>query len=258
MSTQHLQILADGEELTNAAHALVTALATEAIGKRGFFNVALAGGSTPRPLYAQLAADGGIDWARWRLFFSDERTVPPDSEASNFHMVEAALLKPLLGKQGAQPASAVRMQGELEPGEAAHMYEQSVREIVGPFVQGVEGSANLLDGVPRFDLILLGMGDDGHTASLFPHTEALGERERFVVANWVPKFDAHRLTFTYPLLNAAHYVCFLVSGRDKAAALRDVHIGPADPLRLPAQAVTPVDGALTWLVDREAATLLNT
>lgn len=167
----------------------------------GVFRMSLCGGSTPRPVYAALAARGDIDWERVLLTFGDERCVPPDHADSNHRMASESLLIP-----ASVPASSVmRMAGEMEPAEAADRYDGQLRKLA------------LLAGEPvfRHDLILLGMGEDGHTASLFPGTAALGERERWAMANFVPKFDAWRLTLTYPILNAAREAVFLVTGTAK-------------------------------------------
>jgi 6-phosphogluconolactonase len=209
-------------------------LASAAISERGHFFVALSGGSTPRPVYALLAEEpfvSRVDWTRVHVFWGDERCVPPDHPDSNYRMASRALLDhvPI-------PAENVhRIQGELLPQEAALVYRAELREVLGDD--------------RRFDLILLGMGTDGHTASLFPGAMALEERERDVVAVYVEKRTAWRVTLTLPLINAARHVMFLVSGAGKAPLLARVRAG--DPL--PAALVQPEDGQLTWLVDRHAA-----
>ncbi len=258
MPNHHINILKDKAELVHEAHKLVTQIARESIAERGIFHVALSGGSTPQPLYESLADDNGIDWEAWRIFFSDERCVPPDDEGSNYRMVKEALLDRLDDANShGQPGSVARMQSELDPQEAAADYEEAVRMLVGQIAPEPSPGDGIRDDTPRFDLILLGLGDDGHTASLFPGTQALHERERLVVANWIPKFEANRLTFTYRLLNAAHNVIFLVSGRDKNAALKRVLEDPRDVERFPSQGVDPASGHLTWLVDRAAASVLS-
>jgi 6-phosphogluconolactonase len=174
-----------------------------------------------------------IDWQKVHFFFGDERCVPPDHADSNYRMVRASLLK-----NGVIPESSVhRVLAEKPPAEAAEEYERELREHFGR--------------KPKFDLVFLGMGPDGHTASLFPDTAALNERERFVVANHVPKFNADRITFTYPVLNAANNVLFLVAGEDKQQALKSVLVDH----RLPASKVQPA-GELMWYADIEAAALL--
>mgnify|MGYP001213454770 CR=1 FL=1 len=237
------EIIVVGEDdWTQRAVALITDAADNSIRVRGRFRIALSGGATPRPVYAALATTPGIDWPRWELFWSDERTVPPTSPDSNYGMARAMLLDPLAA-QGVTPGRIERMRGELEPAEAAGAYEEIVRSLAGaPF--------------PRFDLIQLGIGGDAHTASLFPHTAAL-DTAALVVANAVPRLKTVRLTFTFPLINAARYVLMLVNGANKAGALRDVLEGPRDFAQWPAQAIQPGDGRITWLLDRSAAQYLD-
>jgi 6-phosphogluconolactonase len=244
-----------------AAAERVVDLAERAVGARGRFTWALAGGSTPEELYSLLASsefEGRIDWTRVHFFWADERCVSPDHEQSNYRMARRSLLDVIR-----PPAAHVhRMQGELAPALAARAYEQ---ELEGCFERSVG------DGFPRFDLILLGMGADGHTASLFPGSAALEETRRWVVDHQVPQLGAERLTFTLPLLNAAAHVLFLVAGTDKAPRLRAVlDAAPAlavPPLAvppfgvplyepLPAARVRPGSGELEWLVDAPAAALL--
>src|SRR5690606_983517 len=175
-------------------------------------------------------------------FWGDERTVPPDHPDSNYRMAKEALLDFV-----ALPASNVhRISGELEPARAAAEYEQTLRSFFAKRA-----------GKTRFDLILLGMGDDGHTASLFPDTEALNETERLVVANHVPKLDTWRITLTAPIINDAAHVAFLVAGAGKAAVLKRVLQGPRQPHKLPSQLIQPVDGELVWLLDKAAASELD-
>ena len=239
------------EKLVQAAYDLVLAAAARAIGERGRFTLALAGGSTPRPLYQALAATPGIDWNRWLLFFGDERTVPPDHAESNFRMVKEAWLDPLAVAGSSALPHFFRMAGEEEPVAASYAYAKEIQANVPSTPEAGTGQR------PRFDFILLGMGADGHTASLFPGTGALHERRRLVVANPVPKLATIRLTFTYPLLNAARAILFLVSGADKAPALRAV-LGAEDMhLRYPSQGVRPRRGVVTWVVDGAAAGVLN-
>lgn len=237
-------ICEDKEALSrDAAHRFVF-LATRKARAGGVFNVALAGGSTPEMLYGLLAAPPfreAVEWRNVHFFFGDERAVPPEDADSNYRMANAALFSPL-----AMPAANIhRMRAEiLNLAAAGRAYEAELRThfaLSGP------------DSVPRFDLILLGMGPDGHTASLFPHKPALQEKARLVVASepglkpFVP-----RLTLTFPVLNAAANVLFLVAGADKAATLHRVLNGPADPDALPSQSVAPTEGSLIWLADRAA------
>ena len=237
-------IFEDKEALSrDAAHRFVF-LANRKIGAGGLFHVALAGGSTPEMLYGLLASlpfRDDVDWTRVHFFFGDERAVPPDHADSNYRMVQTALFAPL-----ATPDTNIhRMKGETpDLDAAAQEYETELRAHFAL----ADASA-----IPSFDLILLGMGPDGHTASLFPHKPALQEKTRLVVASepglkpFVP-----RLTFTYPVLDQAANVLFLVSGADKAATLHRVLTGPADPEALPSQAVAPTKGSLVWLVDKAA------
>jgi len=207
------------------AVALIAGDAAKAIEARGVFRIALSGGNTPRPVYEALA---GLDlpWDKWEITFGDERCVPPDSDQSNFRMARLAWFD--LARIPA--ASILRMEGESDPAAAAAKYEAELLSRSTPYVH---------------DLILLGMGDDGHTASLFPGTEALHVTGRLVVANYVPRFSTHRLTFTYPLLNAARHVCFLVSSPGKEAVLNGVLAGNAG---YPSAAVAPAEGRVTWLL----------
>jgi 6-phosphogluconolactonase len=225
------------EELAEAAAGDFAARAEEAIDARGRFAVVLAGGSTPKATYDALArgyADE-LDWSKVHVFFGDERTVPPHHEDSNYRMAHEALLSRV-------PVGSVhRMRGELPPAESAAAYEEELRQFFGP------------DGVPAFDLILLGLGEDGHTASLFPETSALDVTDRWVVANPVLKLEATRLTLTIPVINAARAVVFLVAGEGKAEALEEILEGDADPRGYPAKFIRPEGGDLTWMMDRAAA-----
>lgn len=237
-----VEVIENEADYIRTAAELISAAATISIGRRGFFRIALAGGSTPRPIYEALAQDPDIDWRRWQIFWSDERTVPPDSEESNYRMVRTALLDRLPTK----PGLVMRMAGEAEPAAAAAGYADSIRELVPANPEAGTGE------MPRFDLILLGMGDDGHTASLFPHTSGLHEKNRLVMANPVPQHATVRLSFSAPLINAARRILFLVRGGSKAEALEAVISGPAQPEKYPSQLIYPVNGSLTWLVDEAA------
>lgn len=219
--------------------------ARDAVAARGRFAVALAGGSTPRTVYLQLAAEDHSDanrlpWDRIHVFFGDERCVPPDHPESNFRMASESLLT----RVPIPPGNVHRLRGEEDPARAAAAAEQELREFFGA-------------GLPRFDLVLLGLGADGHTASLFPNTEALRETSRSVVANWAPKLNAHRLTLTFPALNEAAEVNFLVTGTEKARVLGEV-LRPAQEAQAhPARSVRPTHGRLLWLVDEAAASELQ-
>jgi 6-phosphogluconolactonase len=234
-----LQVYPDATTLAQAAAAHWVARAKEAIAAHGRFAVALSGGSTPRATYALLATPawaGGVEWARVHVFWGDERCVPPDHPESNYRLAREALLDhvPL------PRANVHRIPTEREPAQAAAEYERTLRRFFGP------GSA------PRFDLVLLGLGADGHTASLFPGTPAVCEYERWVVAHYVSSLAAWRVTLTPAVLNAADQVTFLVAGAEKAGVLDQVLTGAYQPDVLPAQVVRPASGSLLWLVDAAA------
>ena len=228
------------EELAEAATRDFASRAQEAIEERGRFAVVLAGGSTPEATYETLARDYAdrLDWSKVHVFFGDERTVDPEHEASNYRMVRETLLSHI------RVGSVHRMRCELPPDEAAADYEEQLREF---FDTG---------GVPVFDLILLGLGEDGHTASLFPETSALDVADRWVVVNPVLKLETSRLTLTIPVINAAWAAIFVVAGEDKAEVLKAVLEGEADPRAYPARFIRPV-GELAWMVDRAAARLIR-
>jgi 6-phosphogluconolactonase len=232
-------IFPDSDALSRAGAEQFVQIGNEAVATRGRFVVALSGGSTPRRMYEKLASDdyrGRVDWSRVHFFWGDERAVPPDDPQSNFRMANQALLSrvPVL------PQNIYRIPAEKAPGIAAAEYEKVLRDF----------SHNSL---PRFDLVLLGLGTNAHTASLFPYTSVLRERTRWCAAVWVPELNTSRITLTVPVLNHGANVIFLVAGRDKAASLREVLRGPHDPERLPAQLIQPDEGKLVWLVDEEAA-----
>ena len=235
-----VHVYSSSEELSRAAAREFAAGAEEAIEERGRFAVVLAGGSTPETLYGILARDYSdrIDWSKVYVFFGDERAVPPHHEDSNLKMASEVLLDHV------PVANVHRIKGELSPEEAAEAYEEELRT----FFQ--------TEDVPRFDLILLGLGADGHTASLFPWTPALEVQDRWVVANPVPRLDTTRITLTVPVINAALAVYFLVEGEDKAEAVREVLEGDADPRAYPAKLIQPPGGS-EWMLDRSAASLLS-
>jgi 6-phosphogluconolactonase len=237
----NLLLYETSEELAKTAARDFATRAQEALDERGRFAVALAGGSTPEATYDVLARDyaNELDWGRVHVFFGDERTVPPEDEDSNFRMAHETLLSHV------SVGSVHRMRGELLPDEAAAAYEEELRAFFGQV------------DVPRFDLILCGLGEDGHTLSLFPETAALDVTERWVVANPVLKLGTTRLTITIPVVNASRAVTFLVAGESKAEALKEVLEGDADPRAYPARLVRPESGDLTWMVDRAAARSLK-
>ena len=233
-------------EMSEAAARLFTARATEAVSLRGRFTAALSGGKTPVTLYTLLAKApfvAEIPWARVHLFWVDERCVPPDHEDSNYRMVRERLLDHV----PIPPANVHRMQGEMDPVEAAARYEEEMRQYFAP--AGVE--------FPVFDLILLGLGADGHTASLFPGTRAIHESARWALGHYVDARKGWRITLTPSVINAARMVVFIVSGAGKAPVLRDVLEGPVRPDVLPAQVIRPEGGDALWMLDRDAAALLK-
>ena len=242
-----LRRLTTPQDLFQAAAEEVIRAATSAIAQRRRFTIALSGGSTPKNMYTLIAANASasLPWDQMFFFWSDERHVPPDNPESNYRMANEALLS----KVPVPAANIFRVPSENpDAAAAADAYEQTLRE----FFALAPGE------FPRFDLILLGMGPDGHTASLFPETAALQEKSRLVVANWVEKLKTSRITFTLPVLNAARGVAFLVSGTDKAAALHEVLEGNDPAEKYPSKLVQPTDGKLIWFVDRAAASLLST
>jgi 6-phosphogluconolactonase len=243
-NTAELKVVPDAAALNSAAVQEFRACAEAAIAALGRFTVALSGGNTPRGVYSLLAEQhkNTLPWDKVFIFFGDERHVPPDHPDSNYGMAREALLS----KVPIPEQNVFRLRAELPADLAADEYQRELRAFFG-----------LAAGEwPRFDLILLGIGDDGHTASLFPGTAALKEQSRLVVANWVEKFRSYRVTFTYPVLNHAAEVVFLVSGKSKSQILRDI-FDPTKKGSYPAQAVQPENGRLLWIVDRDAASPLQ-
>jgi 6-phosphogluconolactonase len=245
-SSVDVRRLTTPQDLFHGAAEEIVRCATEAVAQRGRFTIALSGGSTPRNLYTLLAttARTSFPWAQTFFFWSDERHVSPNDPESNYRMAEEALLSkiPVLA------SNVFRIPAENPDAAAAALaYEQTLRSFFSAKPEEV----------PRFDLILLGMGPDGHAASLFPETEALQEKSRLVVANWVEKLKTHRITFTLPVLNAALCVAFLVSGSEKAPVLREVLEGDAPGEKYPSKLVKPIDGKLIWFVDAAAASQLS-
>jgi 6-phosphogluconolactonase len=219
----------------------------EAVDAQGFARIAISGGSTPKATFRLLADPaqpwfGRMPWQHLEIFWVDERCVPPGDPDSNYRMTREAMLDhvPLA------PGQVHRMEGELDPGQAASRYESLLRE------RFQLGDAEL----PRFDLIALGMGPDGHTASLFPYTPALKETRRLVVANHVQNKDAWRITLTWPVINRGASVFFFIGGAEKAQVLSEVFTGPRDTERLPSQLIHPASGILTLILDRDSAALL--
>lgn len=244
-----VQLLPDAEALYRAAAAEFAKAAVEAMQAKGSFTVTLSGGSTPAGMYSLLANDPAfreqVQWDKTYFFWGDERHVPPDHKDSNYRMAHEALLSKVN-----VPADHVwRIKGEYEDAKAAaDEYERTLRS----FFQLKHGR------FPRFDLVLLGMGPEAHTASLFPGSSALHEEERLVVSTWVGKLYTERITLTAPVLNNAACVLFLIQGEEKAPALKAVLEGPYEPDQLPAQLIRPPRGKLLWLVEHSAGRLLST
>lgn len=248
-SNVRIHIVADAAQMAEEGARFFAERAADAIATRGVFRVALSGGSTPRALYGRLAApiasaSPPVDWPHVHLFFGDERHVPPDHADSNYRMVKEALLS----HAPIPDANVHRIRGEApDAAEAADAYAQEIKT-----------AFHLVPGAwPRFDLVLLGMGPDGHTASLFPDTPVLHERSRIAAAVWVVSMQTWRVTLTPPVLNHARTVLFLVSGSDKAETLHAVLDGPPAPDNLPSQLIVPTEGTTHWLVDTAAAARLN-
>lgn len=241
-SSFEIAVLPDAESLALAAADEFARSAAEAVRKRRFFRVALSGGSTPRALYRRLTRApyrAAISWEHVRFFWGDERCVPPDSKRSNYRMARETLLDPL----EIPPRQVFRMKGEEEPEAAARAYERTLcRYAVGRTV--------------GLDLVLLGLGEDGHTASLFPGTAALDAGRRLVAANYVGKFSEWRITLTYRALNAARRIVFVVCGTEKASAVAKVLQKSSGWRELPASGVCPGRGSLLWLLDEAAASRL--
>lgn len=245
-----VDVFPDVHALTVAAAERFAVLASRAVEHHGIFAVTLSGGSTPKALYRLMAADQDIrartPWPKVHFFFGDERHVPPDHADSNFRMANEAMFQALPGQ-----LQVHRMSGELASATlAAEQYERELREFFEP--------RQLLEkGFPRFDLIFLGMGPDGHTASLFPGSAALRETTRWVVANWVQKFQTDRVTFTFPVLNSAAEVILFVAGSEKAALLAEI-LQPDGVEKYPVQNVKPRNGIKRWMLDASAAAKLET
>jgi 6-phosphogluconolactonase len=245
---KEVRIFPLAEAMSRHAAEEIVRLAEEATGASGRFTVALSGGSTPRATYALMADDPSLrermPWDRTHFFWGDERLVPPDHPESNYRMAFEAMLS----KVPVPPENVHRIAGEHQDAtQAADEYERALIE----FFRLSRGE------FPFFDLVLLGLGPDGHVASLFPGTVALRERQRLVVANWVGQLDAERITMTPPVFNHAACLIFLVSGAEKAAALKTVLEPGAASKRLPAQRIQPQRGRLIWLADGAAARLLE-
>ena len=237
-----IKVFPDAEKLARGVAEFFIGTGNEAISNRGLFTVALAGGSTPIVSFETLSEEpfiSRIDWAKVHVFWGDERCVPPTDKECNFLMASQFLLDntPIPG------INIYRMEGELDPEQAAKRYKKKLEEFFGT--------------EPQFDLILLGMGDDGHTASLFPGTAAVFDDKNWVVANYVQKKDAWRLTLTPKIINQSRNIAFVVSGESKSKVLKNVLEGKYQPETLPSQIIQPVDGNLFWYIDEPAGRLLE-
>lgn len=245
MTKPIVKVFPNAAALFRAAADEFTKLATDAVRENGRFTVALSGGSTPRSLFSLLATDyhSVIPWKQVLFFWSDERHVPPDSPESNYKMANDAMLS----KVPVPSENVFRIPTEdPDANNAAQAYEEVLKKVF-----------QLAPGAfPKFDLIMLGLGPDGHTASLFPGSAGLAETHKLVIANWIEKFNTYRITFTFPVLNNSKCVMFLVSGADKAPMLRDVLEGHPKP-PYPSQLVNPSNGRLLWMVDKAAAADLS-
>jgi 6-phosphogluconolactonase len=246
--SRDIQIVENGEAVSRTAAEMMVGLVLKKLESEETFAVALSGGSTPKNMFAILASDAALrnrmPWGRVHFFWGDERHVAPDHTDSNYRMANETLLS----RVPVPSENIHRIRAENpDAGKAAEDYEQELR---GFFKLETEQ-------LPPFDCVFLGMGSDGHTASLFPGTKALHERERLVVPNWVAKFQSYRITLTTPVLNNAAIVIFLVSGEEKAEPLRVVLEGQKQTDRFPSQLVEPTHGKLLWIVDQAAARQLR-
>ena len=245
--------------VSRAAAEMFLELSIKEAGCKGFFTAVLSGGKTPAVLYSMLARDefgGRVPWEAVHLFWGDERCVGKDDPPSNYKNAYDLLISKIDIPSG----NIHRIKGELPPASAAIAYEQEIRFFFNGIKKGggrseaAREGAGDSDGLPTFDLVFLGLGADGHTLSIFPSTAALHEKERMVVDNYVEKLDSRRITMTLPLINNASCVVFLVSGKEKGRALKEVLSGKGG---LPAQLIRPAKGDVLWLVDREAASLVS-
>jgi 6-phosphogluconolactonase len=239
------KVAASADEIAKIAADAFAEAVSKAVAARGLARIAISGGSTPKAVFELLAAEpylSSIPWRQLQLFWVDERCVPPTHEESNYRMTRAAMLDevPL------PPGNVHRMEGELDPEEAASRYEATLRNAFR-----LEGAQT-----PTFDLIWLGLGPDGHTASLFPHTEGLNEMSRLVIANHVPQKDVWRITLTWPVIVQGREVAFLIEGEEKAEMVRTVWAGSYEPENWPAQLIRPASGKLTLMLDSAAAAQL--
>ena len=257
VSESQMRVYRDPEELALKAARLFARLADQYVVGCRRFTVALSGGSTPRAMLSLLAEapfHETVPWASIYFFWGDERCVPPDHQDSNYRMAYEALLSKVPSPQ----ENIFRVPAELpDPARAAEQYATTLTEFFIPAPGATRTATAPLANLPRFDLVFLGMGPDGHTASLFPHTTALEAGEQVVVANYVEKLNAHRITLTAATINNARNVTFLVAGEDKAEALKNVLEGSYQPEVYPSQLIRPRNGTLLWMVEEAAAHLLG-
>lgn len=253
----NVRVYRDAEELALKAARRFARLADQYVVACGRFTVALSGGSTPRAMFSLLATHPFADTVPWSsiyFFWGDERCVPPDHPDSNYRMARETLLS----KVPVPPQNIFRMPAEIpDPEQAAEQYARALSEFFFARSDAPTSGTAPLSSLPRFDLVFLGMGPDGHTASLFPHSAALQAGEQIAVANYVEKFAAHRITLTAATINNARNVTFLVAGDDKAEVLKTVLEGSFQPDLYPSQLIRPVNGTLLWMVDEPAARLLS-
>ena len=240
---KNIHVYSNKEKLVIATAEHMVNSIEQAIQQNGLCNVALSGGNTPGGVFSLLASNfyqDRVDWGRLHLFWGDERMVPPEHQDSNFRMVQETLLDHIK-----IPGENVhRIRGEIAPEEAAAEYAELL-------------DAHFKEDLPCFDLILLGLGEDGHTASLFPETDAVGECEKHAVAVFVPRLSAWRVTLTLPVLNAAREILFLVSGKSKSEMIQRIMSIKQPAKELPATMVNPQNGELHWMLDSEAMVLIN-
>jgi len=240
---KEIKIFPNLDVLSQEAADFFVRIARKSINEKGNFSVALSGGSTPKPLYQALTASERqekLEWEKIHLFWGDERCVPPDHLDSNYRMVMENLLQYI----SIPDENVHRVPTEMDPIMAAFSYEETLRGF-------------FKESLPRFDLVFLGMGGDGHTASLFPHSAGLNEEARWFIVNYAPERETWRLTLTKNAINSAKHVVVLVAGRSKADMLSDVLNGDYQPVKKPIQLISPVDGKMIWFLDRDAANNLT-
>jgi 6-phosphogluconolactonase len=241
------QVWPNAAEMALASARKFAERVEQAVSTRGIARVAISGGSTPKATFKLLADPeqpflNTLPWDKLQIFWVDERCVPPEDQESNYGVCKELLLS----KVPIPEANVFRMEGELDPEEAASRYESTLRNVMK--LEGAES--------PAFDLISLGMGPDGHTASLFPNTDGLNEMGRLIIANHVPQKGTWRISLTWPVINQGSEVVFEVEGEGKAAIVAEVLTGPRDPERLPSQLIRPSNGKLLFLMDEKAAAQL--